>query len=117
MSVLITNITTALLFAVLWGIGVMPMESQANEGKDLFLSNDDGEMLAFNSGVRGKPPYSRRKMHKQQKKNLVRKKNIKSVEMSALEIDQGRTAVVPSQISKKNVRGGHPDRAKRHSYR
>ena len=114
---IIIKTATPLSLAVLLAMGSVSMESQANGDKDLFLSNNYGETLAFNSGVRGKPPYIRSKMNRQRTQNKLRKQNLQSVEMSALEIDQGATEMVPSQITGKSTRGGHPDRAKRHGNR
>ena len=111
MKNIIIKTATPLSLAILLAMGGVSMESQANGDKDLFLSNNYGETLAFNSGVRGKPPYVRSKMNRQ------RTQNLQSVEMSALEIDQGATEMVPSQITGKSIRGGHPDRAKRHANR
>ena len=56
-------------------------------------------------------------MNRQRTQNKLRKQNLQSVEMSALEIDQGATEMVPSQTTGKSTRGGHPDRAKRHGNR
>ena len=101
-----------LSFVVLLVMGGVSLESQANGDKDLFLSNKYGETLAFNS-MRGKPPYNRSKMNRQRRQN----QNLQSVEMSALEIDQGSAVAVPSQVTRKSARGGHPDRSKRYGYR
>ncbi len=104
--------TTPLSFALLLVIGSVSMQSHANEDNSLFLSNTYGETYALNGGMRGKPPYNRAKMRRQ------REKYNQSVEMSAMEIDPNSSGVIPtSQVKRKNVRGGHPDRAKRHSYR
>jgi hypothetical protein len=105
-----------LSFVALLVMGGVSLESQANGDKGLFLSNDYGEMLAYNSGMRGKPPYNRSKMNRQRIQNEQRNQNVQSVEMSALEIDQGSAVAKPSQVTRKRVRGGHPNRAKSHRY-
>lgn len=117
MKNIIIKTATPLSLAVLLATGFMSMESQANEDKDLFLSNNYGEILAFNSGVRGKPPYIRSKKNRQRMQNQRHNQNLQSVEMSALEIVQGVAEKVPSQIRTKGSRGGHPDRTKRHGNR
>ena len=109
---IIIKTATPLSLVVLMATGAMSMESQANGDNGLFLSNDYGETLVYNS-MRGKPPYNRSKMNRQRKQN----KNLQSVEMSALEIEQGSSVEVPSQVTGKRARGGHPDRAKRYGYR
>ena len=105
-----------LSFVALLVMGGVSLESQANGDKDLFLSNKYGETLAFNS-MRGKPPYNRSKVNRQRVQNQQYNQNLQSVEMSALEIDQGSDVAVPSQVTRKSARGGHPDRAKRYGYR
>ena len=111
MKNIISKTATPLSLAVLLAMGSVSMTSQANEDKKGWSSNKHGVMLAFNSGVRGKPPYNRSKRH-----NQNRRQNIQSVEMSALEIDQNATQQVRSQIKRrKGSIGGHPNRAKRHN--
>ena len=117
MKKIIIKSATPLSLVALLVMGSVSMESQANGDKGLFLSNDYGEMLAYNSGMRGKPPYNRPKMNRQRMQNQQYNQNLQSVEMSALEIDQGSAVAVPSQVTRKSARGGHPDRAKRYGYR
>ena len=117
MKNIIIKAATPLSLVVLLATGSMSMDSQANEDTNLFLSNKYGETLAFN-GMRGKPPYNRSKMNRKHEQNQYTRENQQSVEMSALEIEQGSSAVIPSQVRRKSARrGGHPDRAKRHGYR
>ncbi|MCK5190932.1 MAG: hypothetical protein KAR12_12845 [Methylococcales bacterium] len=116
MKNIIIKTATPLSFVILLAMGGA-MESHANGDKDLFLSNDYGEMLAFNSGVRGKPPYIRSRKDRKRTKEQQHNRNLQSVEMSALEIEPGSSVQAPSQTIRKSAGGGHPDRSKRHSYR
>ncbi len=102
-NIKIKTVTPLSLVVFLVTLGIS-MESQANGDKDLFLSNNYGEMLALNSGVRGKPPHNRTKMNRQ------RKITQQSVEMSALEINRDMSISPPSAGAGKKVRGGHPYR-------
>jgi hypothetical protein len=116
MKKIIIKSTAPLSLVAILAMGSVSIESQANGDNDLFLSNKYGETLAFN-GMRGKPPYNRSKMNRQREQNQYTRNKQQSVEMSALEIDQGSSAVVPSQNTRKRGRGGHPSRAKNYSYR